>query len=392
MSRTRHSLYGAPFAFSSLLLVACVSGNNNPPPGSPNEDAAAPDGGPSPGADGGTDSGTDATLTDAASDAAPGADASDSGPADAGELSDASCADAGTGRCLLVLATNQGNPEGLVLHGGYLYWIEEGLPQHIHRVLLPGGAVEDLGAAKVASSALAVDGTSMYWMDQYHGAIYSAPNDGIPDGGSPTLLAAVDGGGVTSMIIDSSRVYWTDYNAGKVYAAPLSGITDGGSPTLLAAPGGTPNGLATDGTNLYWTNTTASAIQAVSLSDGGGPVTLASGVSAPSEIAVANGTIYFASASANDVYSFPSTVMTDGGTPPIFVATGPTTTTSFFYDGANVYWTTSGNPGGEVVYAPPDGSPTTLALGMTSPGAIQVDVNDVYWSNFAYGAVFMMAK
>jgi hypothetical protein len=40
----------------------------------------------------------------------------------------------------------------------------------------------------------------------------------------------------------------------------------------------------------------------------------------------------------------------------------------------------------------PGGNPTPLALGMTSPGNLTFDQNNIYWTNFAYGAVFEMAK
>jgi hypothetical protein len=76
----------------------------------------------------------------------------------------------------------------------------------------------------------------------------------------------------------------------------------------------------------------------------------------------------------------------------VFVAVGPTSTDSFVYDGATVFWATSGNPGGEVLSALPGGNPTPLALGMTSPGSLTFDATNIYWANFAYGAVFEMAK
>jgi len=376
MKRLLPRLPLALLAFASLDLVACVSDDNNPPLGTPIDDSGTPG-----------DSGVDATLGDGG-DA--GASAGEAGPDSGSDANGpvATCADAGTGRCLVILATNQGNPEGLVLHDGYLYWIEEGLPQHIHRIPLTGGAAQDLGAAQVASSTLAVDNTSMYWTDQYHGTIYAAPNTGVPEGGAPTVLAAVDGGGTADMLVDPSRVYWTDFNGGKVYAAPIGGITDGGAPTVLASGQTEPEFLATDDTNLYWSAYGASAVMELSLGDGGAPFPVASGVNGPTFVQVTAGTVYFASGTSDDIYSVPAT----GGTPQIFVAAGPTSTDSFVYDGATVFWATSGNPGGEILSALPGGNPTPLALGMTSPGNLTFDQNNIYWTNFAYGAVFEMAK
>jgi sugar lactone lactonase YvrE len=193
------------------------------------------------------------------------------------------------------------------------------------------------------------------------------------------------------MVIDSTRVYGTDFNAGNVYAAPIGWISDGGSPSVLASAQGSPFALATDGTNLYWTNYGGGGVVALSLA-GGEPATIASGVSQPNQIAVTGGTVYFSSSAVDEIYAAPTTGITDGGPPSIFVAAGPTSTDSFVYDGTTVFWATSGNPGGEILSAPPGGAPTTLAVGLTSPGSLAFDATNIYWADFAYGTVFELAK
>jgi hypothetical protein len=238
----------------------------------------------------------------------------------------------------------------------------------------------------------------VYWTQQNKGVIYAAPNTGIPDGGTATVLAAVDGGGTSDLVVDTSRAYWTDFNAGRVYAVPLSGLPDGGAPTVLANGQAEPSQLATDGINLYWTNYGSGDVMAVSLSDGGAPVTLASGVTAASAIEVLAGTVYVASDTKDTIYSLPVTGVPDAGVPSVLqdanpiLDASPQNLTDFVFDGTNVYWSTNGNPGGQVLTATPGGTVTPLALGMTSPGSLAYDATYLYWGNFAYGEVYKVAK
>lgn len=50
--------------------------------------------------------------------------------------------------------------------------------------------------------------------------------------------------------MDATSVYWTDSSGGTVMKAPLGG----GTPTTLAPGQVGPDGIAVDGTSVYWTN------------------------------------------------------------------------------------------------------------------------------------------
>jgi hypothetical protein len=387
----RFTILAAFAAVASLALLHCVSDDNAAPPAASNDGGSLGDSG-SPGGDDQTDSGKTAP--------------SDGGvDADGGSVVPQVCIDAGTGHCFVEIAQSQSNPVTAVVHGGFLYWLEEGLvggaDGRIQRVPVGGGAVQvvALGLGGTGPNDMTVDDTSVYWADEYVGLVYSAPNTGIPNGGSPTLLAAVDGGSPYSVSVDATHIYWTDFNNGTVYSAPIGGVPDGGAPTVLASGESEPWDITNDGTNLYWTvNTATGSVMGMSLTDGGAPYAIVPLVDRPTRLQVAGGTVYFIANSANVVYSAPITGIT--GAPMVFATTGPdttldastVTTTSFTYDGTTVYWTTSGNGDGEVRSATPGGAATTLATGMTVPFSVVSDATNIYWVNSAFGAVFEMAK
>jgi hypothetical protein len=133
-------------SINACMTAACLNGSNPPPAPPFSEDAGPSDAAPT--GDSSIDAlPVDATLPGDASDAS--ADASPAGPPGEGGSPDAAplvCNDAGTDRCLFILAANQSNPEGVTLHGGFLYWIEEGIPGRIQRLPLGGGPARSSSA------------------------------------------------------------------------------------------------------------------------------------------------------------------------------------------------------------------------------------------------------
>jgi hypothetical protein len=70
------------------------------------------------------------------------------------------------------------------------------------------------------------------------------------DGGDPTTIAS--GPGPSAIAVDGTAVYWTNdvtiLEGGNVMKAPL----DGGTPTTLASGQANPVAIAVDGTSVYW--------------------------------------------------------------------------------------------------------------------------------------------
>jgi hypothetical protein len=125
------------------------------------------------------------------------------------------------------------------------------------------------------------------------------------DNGSPMALA---GGGSAliepgyvppsgfsayALALDSSGVYWTDQgsggggDAGSVIKVGL----DGGAPTTLAAGQDAPQGIVTDGVNVYWTTSDGTVMKVGET--GGASIVLASGQANPYWIAVDSTSVYW---------------------------------------------------------------------------------------------------
>src|SRR5579885_2418462 len=72
-------------------------------------------------------------------------------------------------------------------------------------------------------------------------------------------------GGPFGIAVDGTSVYWVNFGDGGVMKASLGG----GTPVTLASGQGAPVSIVVDGTNAYWTSTTDGTAMKVPL--GGGP-------------------------------------------------------------------------------------------------------------------------
>jgi hypothetical protein len=219
------------------------------------------------------------------------------------------------------------DPVSLAADGRYVYWVNgDGT---VNKVPLAGGKVTTLASGQDQPSAVAVDGTNVYWVtwDQ-QGTV-----EKVPIGGGPVTTLATGQSWPASVAVEGTRVYWVNGD-GTVNEVPVGG----GSVTTLAT--GPPNAvsMAVDSTHVYWG--TFGTVNEVPLG-GGSVTTLATGQNFPIGMAV---------------------------------------------DGTHVYWVNHG--GGEVNKVPiSGGSVTTLAQFQYDADAMAVDGTHVYWVNGDGGQV-----
>jgi hypothetical protein len=176
---------------------------------------------------------------------------------------------------------------------------------------------------------------------------------------------------------DDANVYWTDLG-GSVMKVPLGG----GVPTAVASGLTTPTSITVDANSVYWTN--RGAVMKVPLG-GGGPTALASGQSVPSGLAVDATSVYWANSGSGSVMKVPV-----GGGMATTLASGPSGPAGIAVDATSVYWTNATT--GTVMKVPLDGGvPIALASGQDSPTSIAVDVTSVYFATTtATGLGFVM--
>jgi hypothetical protein len=147
------------------------------------------------------------------------------------------------------------------------------------------------------------------------------------------------------------------------------------TPIVLAYEDEPPNGIAVDGTNVYWT--TVDSVRTVPAA-GGTPSTLVSGLFNASAIAVDGNSVYFTTNSP--VRGTVMKVSKAGGS-PITLASGQASPSGLAVDGVNVYWATF--DGQTIMQVPADGGTAiTLASGGAGfPSEVAVSGGYVYWTD-----------
>ena len=234
-----------------------------------------------------------------------------------------------SGGSVTTLASGLYSVSGLAVDNNYVYFAENiGInAANIKKVSKNGGTVITLASGQPSTWSVAVDGISVYWTDGYGGTIRKVPING----GSVSTLAT-GSNSPSGIAVDSANVYWSEFtNPGSVRKVALNG----GSVIILASNSNTP-GIATDGTNVYWTEsvyTNNEKVNKVSV-NGGSVTSLATGLSSPWDISV---------------------------------------------DGASAYWVEYISNGTVKQVSLNSGSITTLASGSSEPVAVAIDTTNVYW-------------
>ena len=166
-----------------------------------------------------------------------------------------------SGGPVTVLASVPAAPDCLAIDGTNVYWGNQGTNGATPSVLsMPLAGLPDGGAPTVLATsavfgtvpaALAVDSTSVYvTFFSNSGPGYVAK---VPIGGGPSTTLASGLTAPQGIAVDATSVYWVDVIAGTVSKVPLAG----GPVTALATSASPQGPLAVDGTSVYFSSATA---------------------------------------------------------------------------------------------------------------------------------------
>jgi hypothetical protein len=235
---------------------------------------------------------------------------------------------------------------------------------------IAGGSATTLASGQLAQ-AIAVDATNVYFTSALVGsALVSIPIGG----GTPRNLSSTFGG--STIAVRGGYVYGTLGNGGGATGPAVGKLPTSGSgtPVSLGSSPGAVNGLAVDGTNLYWA--TEATVMKAPLTGAGPTTTLVSGNGSPLAVDANNVYYGFHGLGGSNTYGPVLQLPLAGGTPTT-LATGLHMIDGIAVDGANVYW--ADNSGTLLRVPIGGGAVTTLAAKQVFGGDIAVDATYVYW-------------
>jgi len=270
------------------------------------------------------------------------------------------------------VAVTQGDISEIVVHGGYVYWLEFSA-RKVMKAPIGGGEPVVIASDQMQPEGLAVGATHVYW--GIYGALMRAPIDG----GAAETFVAVPGNvsRIVQIALDAENIVWREGRStgfpGAIRRMPLAG---GQVVTLM--DGNSPDGMALDDGYVYSAN--LDSIQRTPLA-GGASETLVAGRDFAQHIAVGGGELYWGEQRWMGTAPI-------GGAPRFFqIGSLPA---DMKIDAEYVYW--SEVRSGTLMKARRKGGAPVVVD--AQPGGVFFDIDDtyIYWGDLIHGAVKRIHK
>jgi virginiamycin B lyase len=183
--------------------------------------------------------------------------------------------------------TGAGNPAGLAVDGAHIYWANNVSGGSIGRANLDGSSVNSFFVTGASfPTGVAADGAHLYWANYSPRGIGRANLDGsAASAGFIPVSTTSQLGGVT---VNATHIFWADLGGTVGSMAPIGRANldgTGADPNFITGATN-PNGLAVDGSYLYWSNSGSTTIGRANLDGTGVNQGLITGASSPAGVAL----------------------------------------------------------------------------------------------------------
>jgi serine/threonine-protein kinase len=166
-------------------------------------------------------------------------------------------------------------------NGPNLYWVDN-TANTVDQASKLGGNITVLASGRVKPQAIAVDPSDdfVYWVD-------FGDMTGVGANGTVNSTAVGGGGAVKTLVtgedqpegiaVDGTNVYWTSgANPGTVKMLAINAPA-GTAPTIVASNLGSPHGIGIDSEYIYWTNYDDNSVMKAPIAGGASPYSIAKG-------------------------------------------------------------------------------------------------------------------
>jgi len=290
------------------------------------------------------------------------------------------------------LAREQSFPTAIAVDETNVYWMNQGTVAadftdgSIMKRPLAGGSPITLASGQSQLEAIAVYAGRVYWSRYTRGE----PTGVGADCGICTV--PIDGGDVNPLVsweysavglaVDATGVYWASHLTPAMPAAIMKIGLEGGTPITLPSTG-EGYAVALDASAVYWSSLWGSAAITMLPLAGGAPVQLAVGQGAKAMAVDATG-LYWAAGDAVRRWPLPG-----GGGVETLADLSPSSHHGVAVDTHDVYWT----DGLGVARVPKTGgAATVVASNQGLAWGIAVDATSVYWTDNTAGTVMKLDK
>ena len=272
-----------------------------------------------------------------------------------------------------MLVTGENHPYDVVADAGHVFWTDQGSGQVVTCSANNCNATRTVLATFGVPDDIALDATNVYWAET-GGSVFACARAGCSQ--SPKVLASGQAG-IDGIATASGVVYWSTSTA--VMSCAATGC--GNAPSSFLAH--STDDLAIVGTTFFaaaYSNVYACALP--------GCTNLVTIGSAGAEGVASDGKTIFFSSKNGDVFDCPAGGCATASTFASSPLPGDVVT-----DGKNVYWVdeTLGT-GRACPVAGCNGTPVTMASGLSGPKGVAVDDTRVYFADTYGGRIVWVAK